>query len=84
MGDVMRMREPFFILVDNQVDRALRPARDRFRFMAPDGTKAETGKKLSELRGGMVINGKLDELHAETMRARRQFRNVAGEANFSP
>ena len=85
MGDVMRMREPFFILVDNQVDRALRPARDRLRFMVPDDAEAETSKKLSELRGGMVIDGKLDELHAETLRAWRQFRNVvAGEADFFP
>ena len=43
MGDVMRMREAFLFLVDNQVDPALRPACDCFRFMASNGAEAERG-----------------------------------------
>ena len=52
MRDVMRMREALLFLVDNEVDRALCPARDGLRFMARNGAKAETSKELPELGAG--------------------------------
>src|SRR5262249_28267676 len=76
MSNVMRMRETFLFLVDDQVDPALPPARDRFRFMARNGAEAETGKKFAEFLGGMIIDRKFDELHTEAFRPWWQLRNV--------
>ena len=53
--------------------------------MACDGMEAETGKKLPERRGSMVIHGKFDELDAETMRPRWQPRLIhADQFKFFP
>ena len=68
MRDVMRMREAFFFLIDDEVDRALGPSRHRFRFVARNVVKAESRKKLAELLSGAVVHRKLDKLDAETLR----------------
>ena len=81
----MRMREAFFFQIDNEIDCALRPARDRFGFMTGNGAEAETGKKLPEFRGGVVIDSKFDEFDAQTLRSRWQLRSVvAGKCRFLP
>src|SRR5215472_3546287 len=85
MRNVVRMREAFLFLVDDEVDRALRPARHSLGFMARNGAEPKASKKLPELRGSMIIDGKFDEFHAATLRPRRQLRNVvAGKPCFFP
>ena len=61
MRDVMGVREPFFFLVDDQIDRTLRPSRYCFRFVLCDVAKSEAGDKSREFVGGTVVNREFDE-----------------------
>src|SRR5262245_20164936 len=81
MRDVMRMRETFFFLVDDRVDRALAPARYRFRFVASGIAEAEAGKQPRKLVGSTVVDSKFDKFHAETFRPRWHLRKIGGRSS---
>src|SRR4029453_5506946 len=83
MRNVMRVRETFFFLVDDKVDRPLRPAGYRFRFVARGVAKPEAGQKSRELIRAAIIDRKFNEFDAETFRPRRHLRNV-GNCSSAP
>src|SRR4029450_2528311 len=66
MRNVMRVRETFFFLVDDKVDRPLRPAGYRFRFVARGVAKPEAGQKSRELIRATINERKKNKINTGT------------------
>ena len=74
MSHVVRMGEPFFLAIDDQIDDALCPAAHRLGLVLPGLRKPQTNEKCPEIVSSAVVDGELDKLDAERFRPWRKRR----------
>src|SRR5215510_4384661 len=66
------MRKALLFLVDDQIDRALIPARHRFGLVLSGFSKTQVGEQSFKVVRSSFVDSKFDEFDAETLRARRE------------
>ena len=80
---LMRVREAVLVAVEDEIDPALRPARDRLRLVLADLAESQSGEQLRQFRRRAVVRREFKELDTEASRARRDLRRGQSLSGFA-